>query len=546
MKPYERRRDVGPFARIMLWALLVLVAMIYGAMVAILPPQLIAYPAIPIFILMAFILWIIPDTGGMHYDRLQRVTIPYLALSIAWPSYVAFNLPGLPWISMTRGALLIVLLLFVWNLSTSSEMRAKTRDAVSGMPMAVRAFWLFWVTTVVSLGFSNSISASLIKFVNNQIYWTMVLFLTAILASRPGFTMKVARTVVIASGIVLLYSLYEYSIQRVPWLDYLPSFLQIDPVLLATLMDSQARAGTNIYRVRGPYAAALYFSEFLTMVFPFFLHFTFKERRPIQFMLLAAGTMACFAVMVMTDARSAMIGFIVATFLYLFYNALRGWTISSLSILNTGVLFAYPVILGILSLIVWFWRRAHVMVLGGGQHEASSNARNVQWEMAWPKIFAYPLGHGVGRGGLALGYANLGGEGTVDSYFITVMMDSGFLALPLFMATFLIPAWYAFKHHRASVTPEEQLLAPLSLALINFAIVKSVLSSEASVPLAFVFVGCIFGIMWQRNNRAALDEMMAKAAAEAAAVRSPPPLSPRSRGRLPAPAAGNRQLIKAR
>lgn len=544
MKPYERRRNVGPIGRVMLWALLVVVATFYGLMAAILPPQLMAYPATPIFILMALILWLVPDTGGIDYDRLQAVVLPYLALSIAWPSYVAFNLPGLPWISMTRGVLVVVLVLFLWNYSTSVDMRDKTRESVSAMPVAIRVFWGFWAVSTLSLVFSNQLAASLKLYINNQIYWTMALFVTAILAARPGFVLKVAKIVIVASGIVLVYSLYEFRIERVPWLDYLPSFLKIDPELLEILLKPQSRAGTNAYRVRGPYAAALYFSEFLTMVYPFFLHFAFRERRFLPFVAYAAGAFGCFVVMILTDARSAMIGFLVATFLYVFYNARRGRAKTPLSIANTAVLFAYPVMLFITSLVVWFWNRAHVMVLGGGQHVASSNARDIQWEMAWPKIFAYPLGHGVGRGNEALGYTNRGGVGTVDSYFITVMMDSGLLALPLFMLTFLIPAWVAFKHHRDSDSPEEQLLAPLSLALINFGIVKSVLTSEATVPLAFVFVGCIFGLMWQRQNRAALDEQAAKAAAIAAATPPPPPLPPRWRqGSLPAP--GRPQLAKA-
>jgi len=543
MKPYERRRDLGPVARLTLWALLVLVSMVYGVLAVVLPIQMMSYPAIPIFIMVAIILWIVPDTGGVDYERLRKVMIPYLALSIAWPNYVAFNLPGLPWISLTRGALLIVLLIFAWNLSTSSEMRGKLREAVSAMPLAIRAFWLFWATTVVSMVFSNSIGYTITKFINNQIYWTMALFVTALLAGRPGFVMQIAKTVVAASALVIVYSLYEYRIEQVAWLDYLPAFLKIDPVLFETLIKPQARSGTGLYRVRGPYAAALYFSEFLTMVYPFLLHFTFRERRFVPFVLYAGCTLGCFAVMVMTDARSALIGFLVASFLYIFYNALRQRTQNPRSIMSSTILFGYPTMIVVVTLIVWFWNRAHVMVLGGGQHAASSQARSIQWDMAWPKIFSHPLGHGIGRGNDALGYTNLGGTGTVDSYFITVMMDSGLLALPFFMLTFLIPAWYAFNNHRDSVTPEEELLAPLSLALINFSIVKSVLSSEASIPLAFVYVGCIYGLLWQRKNRAVVDTLLAKEAAEAAAVPPPLPLPPRWRqGPLPGLAMSRKQL----
>ena len=161
---------------------------------------------------------------------------------------------------------------------------------------------------------------------------------------------------------------------------------------------------------------------------------------------------------------------------------------------------AYPAAVVALALVVQFWHRAHVMVLGGGQHQASSDARDTQWAMGWPKLLSHPFGYGVGRGGDALGFYNLAGEITVDSHYLSIMLDSGLLALPLFLACFLIPALMGFIYFRNAVTPEQQLLAPLSLGLINFVIVKSVLTSEGSVPLAFVMAGCIVGLVWQRRH----------------------------------------------
>ena len=120
--------------------------------------------------------------------------------------------------------------------------------------------------------------------------------------------------------------------------------------------------------------------------------------------------------------------------------------------------------------------------------------------MGIPKLLSHPFGFGVGRGNEALGYVNLAGKGTVDTYFLTVMMDFGILALPLFLLTFLIPAWLAFKYYGDAKTPEQEILAPLSIAIINFIIVKSVLTSEANIPLAFAYVGCIIGLVWQRKR----------------------------------------------
>jgi hypothetical protein len=504
--------------------------MFYGLMMAILPPQLMAFPATPIFVMIALILWLLPDIGGIYYRRLQQFMILFIAVNTAWPGYVAFNLPGLPWISLTRIVLFIVLVIFSWNFSTSREMRHQIRDSFSESPAVAKIFWLYWLTTLVSLAFSQYIVSSISKFVNNQIYWTMIFFVGTLLATRKGYVEKFTKTVVFATAVMLVFSIYEFHIQRVPWLGYLPSFLKIDPEILEILNSAQSRSGTDVYRVRGNFGGSLFYSEFLTMAFPFFLHFFIKERRLFPFMALGAGLVACMLVMYLTNARSAMLGILVTFCLYPLYAAIRRRSIYSRSIVATSVIMAYPMILALVATMVIAWPRAHVMILGGGQHQASSDARAEQWRMGVPKLLSHPLGYGVASGNEALGYFNPGGKGTVDSYYLTVMLDSGIIALPLFLLTFLLPAWLGFKYHRTATTPEQEILAPLSIAIINFIIVQSVLSSEANIPLALSFVSCIVGLIWQYhrviNNDAASVTPLQPNRTSAAQGKVAPPTRP--------------------
>jgi hypothetical protein len=39
---------------------------------------------------------------------------------------------------------------FIWNFSTSQQLRDKLRDVVSETPIAIRVFWMFWATTTFS------------------------------------------------------------------------------------------------------------------------------------------------------------------------------------------------------------------------------------------------------------------------------------------------------------------------------------------------------------------------------------------------------------
>ena len=521
LKPYETRKRPGPFSRAVFVSVLVFAAIIYGLMSVIMPIQMLAFMLTPFFILIAIILWMLPEVGGVQINRIQSLLVAFIGFSVAWPNYVAFNLPGLPWVTPTRIALFWLVLVFIINFSSSREMRVALRDAVSEMPVFMRVFWLYWLTTTFAMIFTDNFAISINRYINNQIYWTMIFFVTALAASRPGFVMRLAKMLLYSTIFVLIYSLYEVRTERVIWVDHLPSFLKIDPEVIQSVMDAQSRAGTDIYRARGPYVVALYFSEFLSMAFPFFVHFTAQARRFWPFILLLAATFGMMVLMFMTSTRSAMIGMIVAIVAYPLFIAAQMLARKKRSIVGSAIIFGYPVILVVLGLVVQFWRRAHVLVLGGGQHQASSDARSAQWEMMWPKLATHPFGHGVARGNTRLGFLSPSGKGTVDSYYVTVMMDSGVLALPLFILVFLIPAIAGFAYFRHAKTPEMKLLAPLALGLVNFSIIKSVLSTENTVPLAFVYIGCIVGLVWQ-HKRAGRPAV----ATDTSAVLDPPILPP--------------------
>ena len=523
LEPYVSRKRPGPFRRVLFVSMLVFTAIIYGLMAVVMPIQLLAMMLTPIFIVIAIILWMLPDIGGIQTARIQSLLIAFLGFSIAWPNYLAFNLPGLPWVTPTRIALFWLVAVFVLNFSTSRGLRDGLRDSVSAMPRYMKVYWLLWLVTTFSIVFSNQLTLSLSRFVNNQIYWTMIFLATALVATQPGFVQRIAKVLLWSTVIVLIFSLYEAFTQRVIWIDHLPPFMKIDPDVIEMVMEAQSRAGTNSYRVRGPYILALYFSEYLTMALPFFVHATFQERRFPSFMALLAATLGLIVLMYLTDSRSAIVGIVIVLAAYPLFIAAQQLTKKNRSILGSAVVYGYPAIAAILGLIIVFWRRAHVLVLGGGQHQSSSDARNEQWAMAWPKLATHPFGFGTARGNEALGFFSPSGKGTVDSYYITVMMDSGVLALPLFLAVFLIPALVAFQHFRDAKTPEMLLLAPLALALINFTIVKGVLSTEHTVPLAFIFIGCIAGLVWQRQRAAgSVSTPMAVSLSP-----SPPPLARR-------------------
>lgn len=513
LKPYVSRRDPGRVARLFIGAALIMLAAFYGLMCAVLPMQVLFVPLVPILLLIALILWMLPDIGGVKEAWLATGLVWYVALNALWPSYVALNAPGLPWITPIRIALFATLAITVLNFSMSSEMRRSIIDGMNAMPAIRKLFWGFWAITTLSLAMSGEPLFSITKYANNQIYWTMMFALSAWLGLREGFAMRISRIMAWTIIVVALFSLAEVRIGQPVWLSHLPSFLKVDASLLAQLGTGNGRlGGLGDYRTRGTFTGALYFAEYLGLALPFVLHFAITERRFTRVALLLAGLLLVATAMVYNNARTSALALVLTPVVYFFMLAWRVRLQRPNSITATAALFAYPGMAVILGALVVFWRRLHVMIIGGGQQAASTDTRGIQWMMGLPKIATHPFGHGVGRSGNVLGYFNPGADNpTVDSYYLTLLLDYGPLGLLAFLGLFGLTIWIGFRAYNKARTPEMLLLAPMTVALFNFVVIKAVASTENNMPIMFIMMGCVVALAARQNAVSASPATMGAA-----------------------------------
>lgn len=498
--------------RMALGALLLVVAAVYGLMTAIMPLELLSTMLVPILLLFLLCLWLLPDVGGLYDERFEVHMWWYLGLFMAWPGYVALALPGLPWISPIRVAVGLLVITFLFNLATSSHARNEVWKSMDAVPVLNRLFWVFWLLTTVTLVMSPNLNASMTKYLNNQIFWTLMFPVAALVGRREGMIQRAATILVLTAILVACVGINEYRLQKVIWIDWLPQWLRADELIIGQLMELNARAGTDIYRVRGPQMASLYFAENLSMVFPLVVHYACRAPGLFRTLLMMLAVGAMMVAMYLTGARSGVIGIVLTLVIYIFLAALRKRQQSPVSIGATATLLAYPVFVGVVAAIVLLWKRARTAVLGGGQHKPSTVAREQQWDRGWDLIAQNPFGYGLDRSAEVLNFRNAGGKLTIDSYYLSVMLDFGIIALPVFVMLFSLPMWFAISSLKRTRTEELQLIVPLAIGLFNFVIIKSVLSSTSNFPLAFAMMGFLVALVarMQADGRAS-DAVAARA-----------------------------------
>ncbi len=525
LRPYDPQRRLWVGWRVLLFVVLVAVAAFYGMMAAVLPLRLMSFPAAPILIMAGLILWLLPDIGGMHDRFYEKMLLWVLALHMLWPPYIALNVPGLPWISPPRIVMAILVATFLMNLATSQQMRNEAVASVKAVPRVNNLFWCFWLLTTLTVFISRDPSLTITKYVNNQIFWTMLFVLGAVVGRREGMARRAAVVIVASTIPAAIAAMFEYRANKVIWVEYLPTWLWGDPELVGNLLTSSARStAADIYRTRGTTLNALYFAEYLAVVLPIAVHLAFTADKFYKMLLVSAGIAALLVAMYVTGARSANVGILLTIGLYIVLAALRRRTDQPGSIVAMAALLAYPAIAMAGAATILLWRRAYVMVVGGGQHNASNEARETQWRNGINILQGNPIGHGAGSSAETLGYTNLGGGLTIDTYYLSVMLDYGVLALPLFIAIFASPLYLAFKSAFRKIDHDVAMLVPFGIALFNLLVIKSVQSSESNLPVAFMLLGVCFALTARMySNKAAEVAAEARLPAAWRPVQAPQP-----------------------
>lgn len=189
-------------------------------------------------------------------------------------------------------------------------------------------------------------------------------------------------------------------------------------------------------------------------------------------------------------------------FYMLIWGALK-WRREAGSLFAPALVLAYPVLFTTTMMATFFVGRIRRRIWGDGSQAASDESRSIQWAMGLPKIATHPFGHGYGRAAQDLGYVQPGGILTIDSYYLSLLMDFGLLGLVVYFTMILRAIWISARTavmHK--VAGELGLLLPMAVSLTNFVIVKSVLSQDANHPVVFMMLGGVVALSYRAMQAA--------------------------------------------
>lgn len=499
LKPYTQR---GPGRLIQAAFLLAFMGfcLFFGFFYGLTTPYLIKQLVIPIILLGLVAIWALPDSKTAPVGALYGLSFAFIIVLFLWPNYLAIALPGLPWITLMRlvGAPLVVVLAICYSMSP--DFRAQMKAVLNATPLVYKLLAGFVALQVITIAFSAEKDQSIQRVINAQLTWTAIYFASCYVFLKPGRVHRWGVILWAVTVIVCLMGLFEYKISRPSWGAYVPSFLKVEDENVIRALSGSVRSATGLYRVQSTFTTSLGLAEFLALTAPFVLHFVMFGKK-LATRIAAGATMPMMLyVVIITDSRLGMVGFLLSFMLYLLLWSSLRWRADKASLLAPAVVLAYPAIFALFITATLVVGRLRNMVWGGGDTAASTASRSTQYEMGIPMILKAPWGHGAGTGGSTLGFVSPSGIQTIDTYYLAIGLEYGLIGFFVYYGMLIAAAFYAAKFAIRAPKGELSFFMPAAIALVNFIVIKSVFSQQDNHPLIFMVMGIVTAMVYRAVN----------------------------------------------
>jgi hypothetical protein len=468
----------------------------YGLFWSFFSPYLIMPFLAPLPVLGIIVIWALPDTRTAPIRTLDALLFIFIVGLVMWPNYLALALPGLPWITIVRLTgfpLFAVLLICV---SISPDFRARLATALQATPLLWKFMAAFVAIQTISIALSHNPFFSIDKYIIAQISWTGMFFASGYVFLRPGRVERMAAMLWVLAILVGLIALVEYRHSQVPWAGHIPRFLKIEDEAVLRALQGQRRAADGIYRLQSTFSNSLGLAEYLALTMPFVLQFAFGSYRWTVRLAAAASVPFLMFIVIHSGSRLGMIGCLMSFLLYAGIWALLRWRRDKESLFGPLISLGYPVIFALTLAATFAIGRLRALVWGDGPQQASNEGRKIQLHMGLPKIFSHPWGYGEAMGGDALGYRTPAGILTIDSYYLSIALEYGVIGFVVFYGILALGMFYGYKGVMTGSRRwrEQAFLIPLSIAIANFLVIKSVFSQQDNHALIFMMLGMIVAL----------------------------------------------------
>jgi len=449
---------------------------------------------IPIVIVTFYFL---PKTNSFPETLLLRLILIWLPLTVLWPFFVVVQAPGID-IHPSRLILLALVLLWIYYIFKSDLFRSRLTE----YNQLYRFFFLFIMLLLLTKFSGVLVSSYPIAAFNGffkeltEVFIPAFLFLA--LVKKREILDKVISILTWVGVIVVLIGLWEYQIQTTVFQAYLPSFLTGSKEHILESIAPKIRDGE--YRLQSLFGHPLSYAQYLALIFPFFIYQFFKRKQKLYKAFWLLISLALIFVMFGTGSRSVMpaliveLGVLLVMMIFIFLknnkSSFLGWLYIVLS----------PVVLIGGALMVLVGRQTF---MGGSDLAYSSTqARFEMWDLGLERIASSPFQGLIGFGhSTATEVINWHGGASIDTYFLSVLIETGIIGFVMFVFMILFTIYVGFMNWMTS-QQKDHLQIALIASILGYSVIALISSLTHILHIFYIMIALVFASKWltQKEN----------------------------------------------
>jgi hypothetical protein len=419
------------------------------------------------------------------------------ALSVLWPRYIYLHMSGLPSISLftfaTMMALYIVIILLLYSPTFSSNVGQQVSNARS--LFVLTGIWLCWRLLACIL--SAEPIYSLTNYVRDLIYLSSFFLFGCCLASNTDGKKWLTRILVLCTLLVGSAGLLEAINQHNIFVRF-ASAGDNDEVAsnLANIALEKFRGGQ--YRAQATFNHPIVFAQYVSAAMPLVVYSILCDTsRSWRLLALVTGPIALAAI-AQSTSRAGIVSVAAAMALIGIVLWLRAITHG-----KTSRAMAIALVPALISAIGVGYFMLGELTIGRNTQEAGST--KIRIEMLRLGIAALedsPLwGFGQGMAVLKAGFTNSAGVSTIDNYFLSIAIESGYIGFLLFVILLLIFLIKSVKISVVDAGPDGLFVGACAASVAALALTFTVLSIPNNMTMLWLLMAATFPYMNRNSTR---------------------------------------------
>jgi hypothetical protein len=481
-------RIVRGLAPIVAWALLSIASGLVVGLAAVFLPPLGAFGIVAVA--AAVLLWVMPDLPLVSPGLIRKTFFVMLITDLWVPNWYTVQFAGLPWISARRLATFTLIVPFLVAIAASSEVRRQIVERIGGSSLIFICVAGYLVMATISISTSVAPSDSLSILVDAILSWYVPFFAMIYIVRDNDDVVFILKIICFSALFVTAAGLVEFYRHRNVFFDMFPKgmldqLIENNPTLESLLPDSKEHFRNGYFRAFSTFNSPQSLGEFEVIVIPIALFFALYRPNVLERVLGWATAIGGIIGIFCSGSRGGYIGVLLSVAVFVAILSIRKAKSNKASLAPaivglTGVV-SFSVVIG----LILVWKRAQNMVLGGGDAAASNQGRYEQWVAGIPFIRSNPItGHGLGQGGYVI-------SSSIDSYVLSLLVETGFPGLVFFGGLVLLPIWYGVRNFVSDMSESGAIAGALACSFLAFATNRLVLSQRENHMLIFSLLAIV-------------------------------------------------------